>query len=128
MKHNTSHQRGTATIPVVDRALVIVIIAWQGLIKLPHALPPEMPILSLDHLAFVILGATVVVITGSAKLGNAHTYSIISEFRLQLLAEPWALVACSEVVVAVYAARGSSFEGLRFAAAFVTVATAQHKH
>jgi hypothetical protein len=93
-------------VPVVDGAFVIIIIAWQLSIEGAHTHAPDKVIVREDNLALVILGALVVVVAWSTEGWNAHTDAKVSEFRINLRAVAWALVAHSEVEVTVFLTAG----------------------
>jgi hypothetical protein len=112
-------------IPVVDRAGIVKVIAWQVSIKLSHADSPEQSVICHDDLALVILGAHIIVIAGGTERGDAYADTKVSKLRLHCPAEAWALVATPKVVVTVLSTDGAGLPWLSHASALIPVATAQ---
>jgi hypothetical protein len=112
--------------PVVDGAFDININAWVVSIQRSDTDSHDTVIVCEDSLAHVILSAPVAIVACSTKVGwNAYTHAKVSEFRLNFLAEAWALVAHSKAVVTVLAAGCSRIARARDAAARIAVATAR---
>jgi hypothetical protein len=123
--------KGEKRTPVVDRASIVVVIAWQVSIKLAHTHSPEQAVVCDSNLAPVILGADVVVVASSTERWDAYTDTEGSKLRLHRSAESWAPVALSEVVVTILSTDGASLFWRRDASTFIAVATAQatqHHH
>jgi hypothetical protein len=112
------------TIPFINSASIIVVIAGLVSIKLAHAHTQQAAFVRNDDFAPVFLGALVVVVAFSTKGWNSYADTKVAELRLHCLAEPWALVALPEIIVTFQAADGEVIHWRRDASALITVATA----
>jgi hypothetical protein len=112
------------SLPVVDGASVVIVIAGQVSIKLARTHSQQAAIISNDDLALVINGTPIKVVAWNTEGWKAYADTEGAELRGHRLAEPWARVALSKVVVTVLTAEGAILLWRRDASALVTVATA----
>jgi hypothetical protein len=113
------------SVPVIDGALVIIIIAWQVSFKLAHAHSPEKAIICDNDLTLVINGTAVIVVACCSKGWDAKAETKASEFRVHCHTEAWTLVALSKVKITIFPTRSADLAWRRNAAALIAVATAQ---
>jgi hypothetical protein len=128
----TTDGGGKTLLPVINSALLIAITAWQISIERSHTHAPAQAIVTADNLALVIRGTLVEVVAWFTGKWNALADTKIPQIRLHYLAESWALVTLSKVVVLVVkevlSAGCASFTWLRNAEALIGVATARARH
>jgi hypothetical protein len=84
-------------LPVIDGASAIVVIAWQGSIKLAHAHTQQVAFVRNDDLALIILCALVSVVAWSTKGWNSYADTNVAKLRLHCSAKAWTPVAHPEV-------------------------------